>query len=285
MKLFLNPTSIHHSNRAGLNHMVKYLNIDMVNNIGDADVVYSPSQPLPIHNYPYKKFIFGPHFSVFPNQLALSLNGVHNNAVYIQPSQPSVDTWVGEFGFKNIPVRAFPFPLNVDGIKVSNNIKDKVLVYHKYRKPEELKMVLDLLSANNVTYEVITYGKYNEGDYQRILDSCKYVIWVGCHESQGFALESVLAKNIPILVWSVKLRIQQAGWEKEYANVKSEVTSVPYWDERCGEKFYTGDELENSFNTFISKLDSYKPREFTKEVLSIETCSNNLLKLIDNIGK
>ncbi len=285
MKFFINPTNIHPSNKVALNQIVNHLKLELVNNINDADVIYSPGQPLPIHQHPTKKFIFGPHFSVFPNQKALSLNGTHNNAVYIQPSQPSVDTWVGEFGFKNIPVRAFPFPLNVDNIKISDNVKDKVLVYHKYRKPEELKMVIDLLNANDVNYEVIRYGSYNEGDYQKILDSCKYVIWVGCHESQGFALESVLAKNIPILVWSVKLRVQQVGHEHEYANIKSEVTTVPYWDERCGEKFYTADELEESYETFISKLDTYKPREFTKEVLSVEICSKNLLELINNIGK
>lgn len=284
MKFYLNPTSFHQSNRNGLNHMIKYLNLDVVNSINDADVIYSPGQPLPIDQYPNKKFIFGPHFSVFPNQKALSLNGIHNNAVYIQPSQPSVDTWVGEFGFKNIPVKAFPFPLNVDGIEISENVKNKVLVYDKYRKPEELKMVIDLLNTNNVDYELIRYGSYNELEYQKILDNCKYVIWVGCHESQGFALQSVLAKNIPILVWSVKLRVQQVGYEKQYANIKSEVTTAPYWDGRCGEKFYTADELDTIYETFISKLDSYKPREFIKETLSVGVCSNNFLELIKNIG-
>ena len=142
-------------------------------------------------------------------------------------------------------------------------------------------MVINLLNTNNVNYEVIRYGSYNEGEYQKILDSCKYVIWLGCHESQGFALQSVLAKNIPTLVWSVKLRVQQVGHEKEYVNIKSEVTTVPYWDERCGEKFYTSDELETSYKTFLSKLYSYKPRDFVKEVLSVEVCSNNLLQLIE----
>jgi len=284
MKFFINPTNIHPSNKVALNQIVNHLKLELVNNINDADVIYSPGQPLPIHQHPTKKFIFGPHFSVFPNQKALSLNGIHNNAVYIQPSQPSVFTWVEEFGFKNIPVKAFPFPLSMDKYKPIENEKDTVLIYFKRRKPEELKLVRELLEKNNVKFEIVSYGSYSENDYQNILDRCKYVVCLGRHESQGFAIQSALVKNIPMLVWDVRLRIQEVGYEKEYANIKSPVTTVPYWSDMCGEKFYDAIDLESSYNTFISKLDTYEPRKFMKETVSIETCSNNFLKLVESIG-
>ena len=55
-------------------------------------------------------------------------------------------------------------------------------------------------------------------------------------------------------------------------NVKSPVTSIPYWDETCGEHFYNSNELEKTFEVFINKLDTYEPRKFILESLSQEKC-------------
>ena len=57
-------------------------------------------------------------------------------------------------------------------------------------------------------------------------------------------------------------------------------TSVPYWDNRCGEYFYKKEEFEEKFNKFINKLDTYKPREYVLENLSVEKCAENFKKLI-----
>ena len=42
-------------------------------NSNDFDVVYSPSQPLNVEKYPDVKFIFGPHFSVFPEKHSIDI--------------------------------------------------------------------------------------------------------------------------------------------------------------------------------------------------------------------
>ena len=56
------------------------------------DVVYSPSHPINVNNYPDTKFIFGPHFSVFPNQYQMQIiQG--NNSIYIQPSEWAKNAW------------------------------------------------------------------------------------------------------------------------------------------------------------------------------------------------
>jgi hypothetical protein len=36
------------------------------------------------------------------------------------------------------------------------------------------------------------------------------------------------------------------------------------------------------FNTLISNLNSYNPRDFIKETLSLDICTKNLLDLIGN---
>lgn len=267
-------------NKESFDEIISYLNLEKVNNIEDADIVYSPSSLLDASLYPNKKYIFGPHFSVFPNQQARNINGKHNNAIYIQPSQPSVNTWVNEFGFKNVPVKSFPFPLLLQKYPISQEDKNTVLIYFKERNPNELDFLLKFIKNKNIKYDLIKYGSYNEAEYQKKLNKSKFVIWLGRHESQGFALESVLAKNIPILVWDVTQRSQQFNCPREYHNVKSEVTTIPYWDSSCGTKFYSADELEESYDFFINNLESFTPRNFVEENLSIKKCSQNFLELI-----
>jgi DNA-directed RNA polymerase subunit N (RpoN/RPB10) len=59
-------------------------------------------------------------------------------------------------------------------------------------------------------------------------------------------------------------------------------TSVPYWDERCGEIFYKQEEFETQYDEFINKLDTYKPREYILENLGVEKCAENFKKLISS---
>lgn len=285
MKLFLTPGFFHHMNKNGLDLIMKNLGWSYVNNINEADIVYSPSTYLNTEQYPNKKFIFGPHFSVFPNDSARRISNKFNNSIYIQPSYPSVNTWKNEFNFNNIPITSFPFPIDFENVRILDDEKTEVIVYHKLRSPEDLKYVTNFLESKNVNFHIIKYGSYKEHDYQQLLDKTKYVVWVGAHESQGFALESVLAKNIPILVWSTKLRSQEYNCPQEYYTVKSEIRTAPYWDENCGVVFFNKEDLPESYNTFISKLGHFNPRKYIESVVSIDVCSKNLINIINNLGQ
>ena len=176
-------------------------------------------------------------------------------------------------------------PFGVD-TKRFNQIKpieqrDKVFIYHKRRKPEELNWVVQLLQSYNIQYEIFDYDhRYDENYYLNYLHDSKYGIWVDAHESQGFALQEALACNVPLLVWNVTSMNQEYG--SSYSNIPA--TTIPYWNERCGEFFYHAKELENNFSLFISKLDQYKPRDFIIENLSIEKCEDKLLEVINKIN-
>ena len=50
-------------------------------------------------------------------------------------------------------------------------------------------------------------------------------------------------------------------------------TTIGYWDNRCGEYFYHQDEFIKTFETFLSKLNSYNPRQYILDNLSTEVCS------------
>jgi glycosyltransferase involved in cell wall biosynthesis len=175
-----------------------------------------------------------------------------------------------------------PFGVDTEKFTPLKNIneKNKVLIYHKRRDPSELQYILNFFQNKNIEVKIFDYvNKYSEEEYLTYLQNAKFGIWVDAHESQGFALQEALSCNVPILVWNIKYMNQEFG--SNYDNIPA--TTIPYWDERCGEYFYEIEELENIYDKFISKLDTYKPREFVLENLSMEVCENKLIDIIKNI--
>lgn len=275
----------HHKNQEFLN---KYCNkyFTLTSNFDEADIVFSASNFISIEKYPSKKFIFGPHFSVFPNQIVRQFNNIHNNGIYIQPSQPSVNTWQSEFNFTNLPMKAMPFGVNTEKFKPERDRRENksVIVYYKNRDPDEFIVLKRFLKEKNIEYNVFSYlDGYEESDFIKQLKKSKYGILLGRHESQGFAVEETLSCDVPLLVWDVKLRKQEWTMREQYKNVMSPVTCIPYWDNRCGEVFHNSNELNKTFNTFINKLDTYEPRQFILDNLSTEKCYekwNNFVNLL-----
>jgi hypothetical protein len=56
-------------------------------------------------------------------------------------------------------------------------------------------------------------------------------------------------------------------------------TSVPYFDDRCGIKFYSIEELEQKYKIFINS--KYSPREFILEKLSLEKSTSSLIEILN----
>jgi hypothetical protein len=255
------------------------INLDQVD-LSQFDAVYSPCQPIDVSKYPATKFIFGPHFSVFPdlNQMNI-IKG--DNSIYIQPSKWVVDLWKNNPLCNNTKLHSLPFGVDTDKFNNNKSIfeKEKVFIYFKNRDPNDLLLIQHFLHNKNYEYKIFSYrNRYTEEDYLNYLKQSKFAIWVGGHESQGFALEEALSCNVPLLVWNVQSMKQEynSNYNDNFA------TSIPYWDERCGEYFFSIYELEKTFNTFISKLETYKPREYILENLTMEICEEKFIKLIKN---
>jgi len=270
--IYVHSWNFHPKNVNGLKLLIQYLNLNVVNTIDEADIIYSVDRPLDATKYPNKKFIFGPQFSVYPNKDFFSLNNKYKNVVYIMPSKWPIEVW-NEFDAQkiNVPLLSAPFPVDVNLFIPNNNPKDKVSIYFKSRQQNELNFVKDFLHKQNIDPIIISHSKgYTEQDYIKFLNQSKFVIWIGTHESQGFALEEALSSNVPLLVWNVKHMSQEVG--NNCHHVKSGATTIPYWDERCGEFFYSSEELPSKYELLLSKLDSYHPRDFILENLDVKNC-------------
>ncbi len=285
MKPLLITENLHHKNSHGLKMMLTQNNIPYkfgsINDINDYEYIYSPNNPINIDKYPNKKFLFGPHFSVFPDHKLQQLNNQHKNAYYIQPSQWAADVWKNKGAEKYLPIKPFAFPVDTEQFQPNNCERTEVFLYHKRRHPKELKQVKYFLKSKQIDYHLFDYvQRYNEQHYINILQKAKYGIILDAHESQGFAIEEALSCNVPLLIWNARFMSQEHGGR--YENIPC--SSIGYWDERCGEYFYDADQLESTYNTFLSKLDSYQPRQYILENLSVEPCFKRLCNLYEELS-
>ena len=297
MKLFIIEQWLHHKNRIGLILMLEYLKnnnlipnlryiFGSVNNLHDDswDIIYSPATWLDSSKFEKTKIIFGPHFSVFPNKMLTTINNTLKNAVYIQPSDWARDTWINLHAQLFLPIKTVSFAVDIEKFKPDTELNNhnEIFVYFKSRSQHEMNLLEKALKTKNVNYKIFSYlEKYQENDYLNTLKKAKYGIVLGRHESQGFAIEEALSCNVPLLVWSCVDMSQESV--QNFPKIPA--TTVPYWDERCGEIFYKWGEFENSFNTFFKnlKLGKYAPRDYIVENLSAKPCAERLLTLINEI--
>lgn len=287
MRILLVNVNFHRKNCNALQNykniqVVQIYDINQINNIdlSEFDCVYSPALPIDVSKYPNTKFLFGPHFSVFPDHKIQSLNG--QNFVYAQPSDWALNSWKMCNYVKHVRFAKLPFGVDAQVYNETKPICDRehVFIYYKNRKPEELQFIKNFLDKQCVSYRVFSYTQqYPEHEYLNYLQQSKYGIWVGQHESQGFAVQEALSSNVPLLVWTVTSMNQEYG--SRYDDIPA--TTIPYWDERCGAYFHKDDEFEDKYKLFLSKLADYKPREYIMEQLSFDKCEERFIEIVNNI--
>lgn len=284
MKLLLLDRDFHHKNRGALYaykniHITPFYWADDLEhfNLNEYDAVYSPTYPIDVKKYPNTKFIFGPHFSVFPENNLQWIIGP--NTTYIQPSIWAADVWQISPLCNELLVKAVPFGVNTHIFKEVKPKEERtqVFVYNKTREPGDLQYIEDKLRVMGIEYTLFNYDqRYDENEYLKCLQNAKYGIWVGRHESQGFALEEALSCNVPLLVWDVLSMNQE--WGPNYDDIPA--TAIPYWSKRCGEVFYKREHFEYMLKLLLLKLHTYEPREYILSNISIEKCEKYFIDLI-----
>jgi hypothetical protein len=63
------------------------------------------------------------------------------------------------------------------------------------------------------------------------------------------------------------------------------VTSVPYWDERCGRRFSDIQEFQLLWNEFweLAEAKSFRPRDYVLENLTLEKCAPEYLSIVQQL--
>ena len=154
--------------------------------------------------------------------------------------------------------------------------RDVVLVYDKIRwrrdeyEPSLLNPIREALARAGMAVRYLRYGYYAEEDYQALLPRVGAMVFLCEHETQGFAYLQALSSGVPIFAWD-----RGGDWQdpRLYPHTVrfSGVTSVPYFDARCGERFADLAEFTEKLPAFLDRVarGAYRPREYVTENLTL----------------
>jgi hypothetical protein len=170
-------------------------------------------------------------------------------------------------------------PAPQDGKDIDVLLYDKVRWKHDDFQQSLIDPIRQSLVHKKLTIASLRYGSYEEADFHRLLERSRWMVFLCEHESQGIACQQALSANVPVLAWD-----RGGDWrDPEYYPQRarfSPVTSVPYWDERCGETFRDMSDFDASLELFLDKLRGgrYSPREYILENLTLERCARDYVK-------
>ena len=190
----------------------------------------------------------------------------------IAPSQWVKNKFITKFNLPEDKLAVWPV-----GIETFNNERDityDCLIYFKRREKKELDAVKQFLDSKNLTYKMVEYGGYGEDGFKNLVNQAKFCFLINGTESQGIAVQEIMSMGVPIIAWDIKEWLDQG---EEY---RVPATSIPYWDERCGEVFFNIDDLEVTFSKFYATLHQYDPKAFIKDNLSFECSVKTLLDIL-----
>ena len=216
--------------------------------------------------------IIGPQVWMFDGYGQFLIENQNYYKKIIAPSQWVKDKFINKFSLPEDKVAVWPV-----GIETFNNERDityDCLIYFKRREQKELDTVKQFLDGKNLTYKMVEYGTYGEDGFKQLVNSAKFCFLINGTESQGIAVQEIMSMGVPIIAWDIK------EWLDQGEAYRVPATSIPFWDERCGEKFYNVDEMGETFDKFYARINDYNPKEYVKENLSFESSVKTLLDIL-----
>lgn len=264
---------LHHKNRIGVD-LMNGNGIDFSWNVEDPEndwIMFTDSFSPPVGGK--RKIIYGPHVSLE----RLSSFPIEENYYFNSLSPWLVDLTKQLFGDKKFV--SLPFPVDVGKFCPQEKI-GKPVIYFKRRE----RGILDGFksSFSEIDFDFFDYTqKYEEEKFLYCISRAPYCIWIGTHESQGFALQETLSCNTPVFVIEAKdLRDEQGGpWDSLFPGKELPCTSASYFDERCG-MISSPDTYSSDFLNFLNNLNLYSPREFILETLSPQACIKRWIRTL-----
>lgn len=210
--------------------------------------------------------VYGPHFYHFTmphydfseNEYVNCLSNWHKDLTHmIRPE---------------VRCATLPFPVDVDRFIPQSKI-GKPVIYFKHRNPSILEEVVDYFGSDFIVFE---YGSYSEDDYLEVISKAPYCVWVGSHESQGFAFQEAMSCDTPIYVIDVKSLRDEWGngetWTNFLPGHDLPATTASSFSDDCGLITYIENWRED-FDRFMSNIKNYSPRQFVLDNLSPSACA------------
>lgn len=145
------------------------------------------------------------------------------------------------------------------------------LVYDKirWRRDQLVPLVLErttrALEERGCSFEIVRYGRHHRSEFSAALRRASAMIFLCEHETQGLAYQEALACDVPVLAWDEGELVDPV--ERALAPPDLKVSTVPYFDDRCGRRFTLAN-FERELDLFRQAMPSFTPRAYVEENLS-----------------
>lgn len=161
---------------------------------------------------------------------------------------------------------------------------DKVLWNREERESGLIEPITSELQRRGLHFVTLRYGSYRDEDFRWLLSRSRMMIFLCEHETQGIAYQQALSCNVPILAWDHGGYWQDPSFYPHKVRF-SPVSSVPYWDERCGVKFFSADDFPGKLEEFLERQRraEFSPRDYILENLTLEKCARAYLSFYNEI--
>lgn len=205
----------------------------------------------------------------------------------IQPCDWAVELYRPTCGDKVVA-----WPVGIDTHRwadTSGHAKDiDVLIYDKIRwnreteVPRVLRRIEQRLERVGLSTMVLRYGHHHHSKFADALRRTRAMIFLCEHETQGLACQEALSSNVPVLAWDEGRLVDPMF--RQFAPPDFVVSSVPYFDARCGERFKIA-AFEASFDEFWHGVGTlrYEPRQYILETLSLPQSAASYLRLYGSL--
>lgn len=251
----------------------------------------NPAWPIGIAGYPSvlqaadlpNPRIFGPGDYGYPDEAALVARDPRNR-ILTQPSEWPVEFYRDACGdkaqplFVGIDTEGWP-DLSAARKDLDFIVYDKIRWHAdgtvRYAEPVPIvERTTRRLTQRGMRYVVLRYGAHHVGQFRQALSRARAMLFLCEHETQGIAYQEALASNVPVLALDEGILMDPV--QKRFASPDLRVSSVPYFDATCGETF-VADDFEVPLDRFMHKRDTYRPREYVLNHLSMQQAAANYL--------
>lgn len=223
--------------------------------------------------------VIGPQIWMFDGHVSLLKENPDYYKSIVAPSQWVKDLFVEKIGFPEDKISVWAVGIDLPDVKRSE--ENDCLIYFKRRSDQELQHVKRMLEKKGLTYQILQYGSYSPEQVNELASKSKFCFLLNGTESQGIAVQEIMACDTPMFVWDV------TEWTDQGDQWRVPATSVPFWSDECGERFVESDFLfddvimEETFNRFYSRIGEYNPRKYVEEKLSHKASVKTLMEIFD----
>jgi hypothetical protein len=161
-------------------------------------------------------------------------------------------------------------------------IYDKIRWEHETTGAVLLERVRDELARRSLTWTDLRYGSYDQREFKARLNTCRAMVFLCEHESQGLAYQECLSSGVPVLAWDQGHCLDPNRFQWGQPDIPA--TSVPFFDERCGLRFNGADDFAARLDEFLEPLRSnaFSPRAFVLDNLTLEKCSAAYVEILND---